>query len=244
MHNGASTSSGQLEQVLALDGAEFLGRAYVAMLGRPVDPEGFRNYEAKLRSGVSKRAILAELASSTEGQTYRANATGDIPALNGSSGVQPTGGKADHAQTESHLVAADLGGLLALDDLEFVNCAYRTLLGREPDPSGREYYLRILRSGAAKMRLVSKLCSSPEGRRAGANLPGLRAATWRYRLAAIPVIGWCYRRFRQVEGNSPIECRLRAIENALSRLVREQERETEELDAAADKVSRALRGLL
>src|SRR5467141_1646192 len=64
----------QVRRALALDGPEFLGQAYLLMLGRPIDPEGFRYYSAKLRSGASKLSILAKLRASQEGKAYRANA--------------------------------------------------------------------------------------------------------------------------------------------------------------------------
>lgn len=241
MHSGVGTITSELEDVLALEGAEFLGRAYVAMLGRPIDPDGFRHYEAKLRSGTNKRSILTELADSAEGRAYRTSALRDNSTRTDSDGVQSLGDRFCKTGSDPNLIAADIEGLLALDDLEFVTCSYRTLLGREPDSPGIEHYLRRLRAGAAKLRLVSELIASPEGRQAGTTLPGLRAAVSRHRLATIPVIGWCYRRFRQMEGDSPIERRLRAIETAISRLVREQQREAQELDAAAEKVARALR---
>ena len=65
----------QLKQILALDGPEFLGQAYLLVLGRPVDPEGFRNYEALLRAGRSKLSILAELRASQEGRAFGVSRT-------------------------------------------------------------------------------------------------------------------------------------------------------------------------
>ena len=241
MRNGVSTITSELEDVLALDGAEFLGRAYIEILGRPIDPDGFRHYEAKLRSGANKRAILTELADSAEGRAYKASEPRDISTRADSDWVRSLRERLCQTGSDPNLIATDIEGLLALDDLEFVICSYWTLLGREPDSPGLEHYLRRLRAGAAKLRLVFELVASPEGRQAGTTLPGLRAAVRSHRLATIPVIGWCYRRFRQMEGDSPIERRLRTIETAISRLVREQQRETQELDAAAERVARALR---
>src|ERR1700733_6623121 len=74
MSEPSKTSVSRIEQVLSLDGAAFLGQAYLLMLGRPVDPDGFRHYDAQLRLGVSKLSILAELRASKEGRAFSANA--------------------------------------------------------------------------------------------------------------------------------------------------------------------------
>lgn len=53
----------------------------------------------------------------------------------------------------------------SLSEVEFVAWAYETLLAREPDPTGREEALEILRSGATRADLVRQIIRSDEYRR-------------------------------------------------------------------------------
>jgi hypothetical protein len=305
--------SNRLKQVLALEGPEFLGQAYLLMLGRPVDPEGFRNYDAQLRAGTSKLSILAELRASQEGRAYGANvpdplvllaqaprpipspATSlqDLLRMNGSTFIDQgfvsiigrlpdddvrrrylaklnagadklqilleiieANGGAPAAPASQGLeeaiknmrgglypVAANIGELLALDDIAFIDCAYKTLLRRAPDAVGVAHYLQLIRSGAAKMRIVSRLCFSAEGRKRTPSLPGLKRAILQYGLARSRLTGWWYRPIAQVEGETPLECRLRAVESTLMRMAQERERESSDMDAAADDVARVLKAL-
>jgi hypothetical protein len=270
----------QLEQVLGLEGPEFLGQAYLLMLGRPIDPEGFRNYAAQLRAGASKLSILAELRGSQEGRAYGANAPDPmallsqvphavaLPAaslqellrMNGSTFVnhgfvstigrmpedeirrryvakldagedklqilleilEENGGAATPSSTGLeeairalrgglYPVATNIRELLALDDIAFVDCAYKTLLKRGPDAVGAAHYLQLIRSGASKMRIVSYLCFSAEGRKRAPSLPGLKRGILKYWLARGPLTGWWFRPIAQIEGDTPLECRVRAM---------------------------------
>ncbi len=54
--------------------------------------------------------------------------------------------------------------LLAPDEEAFIRGAYRTLLGREPDPEGLGAYLEELRDGTPKIDLLAAIALSPEGR--------------------------------------------------------------------------------
>jgi hypothetical protein len=234
MSEQLQTRTSRFEHVLALDGHDFLGQAYLLMLGRPIDPDGFRNYEHKLRSGISKVSILVELGASPEGRARGADLAELLPLLPQElvtmSGVLEAG-------------AGNLQELLALEDAAFVEGAYRTLLRRPPDAVGFSHYLRLIRSGASKMRIVSQLLWSAEGRRAAPSLPGLRGAVWRYWLASSRLTGWWYRVITGSEGDTPLECRVRAVQNSLSRLVQERERESRDWNNAADDVARLLKAL-
>ena len=66
-----------LPQLLDLDGAVFVEAAYRVLLLRMPDAEGRRFYEDRLRSGVPKVQILAELSRSDEGSKTGS----DIPGL-------------------------------------------------------------------------------------------------------------------------------------------------------------------
>lgn len=68
-----------------------------------------------------------------------------------------------------------LGGLLALPDGDFVDGAYRAILGREADSHGRTHYLAKLAHGHSRPWLLEDLASSAEGsaRASGSDLAGL-----------------------------------------------------------------------
>lgn len=63
---------------------------------------------------------------------------------------------------------ADSGGierLFVVDNSEFVSAAYRLLLGREADETGRANYASQLARGVSRLVLLGRLRMSPEGRR-------------------------------------------------------------------------------
>lgn len=74
------------------------------------------------------------------------------------------------AKRSQYLRADSLEQLLSWDGVDFVRCAYVTLLGRQPDPSGEAYYLNRLRSGHSKMELLWQLRHSRE---AASHDPGI-----------------------------------------------------------------------
>ena len=112
--------------------------------------------------------------------------------------------------------ASTLPELLAYNDQDFVQCAYQSILGREPDSEGMAYYLSRLRTGYSKMRIVAQLRFSNEGRKTAAQLTGLDTAIQHYQKEKLPLIGWLFRSFNRSDGNSPTERSLRSIENHLS----------------------------
>lgn len=57
----------------------FLSAAYVAILGRLPDPDGFAHYMERLKAGVDRHVILDEIYLSEEAEARRGLATGDLP---------------------------------------------------------------------------------------------------------------------------------------------------------------------
>ncbi|WP_179401937.1 methyltransferase domain-containing protein [Burkholderia guangdongensis] len=66
-----------------------------------------------------------------------------------------------------------------LRDDAFVDGAYRLLLGRVPDDSGREHYEQQLAQGLTRLELATALRYSDEGRRTAAPLLGMRSGRLR-----------------------------------------------------------------
>ena len=110
---------------------------------------------------------------------------------------QTAAADASGAVAESIDVPPTIAALAALPDDVFVPAAYRAILGRDPDPRGRENYARQLRSGAYdKVDVLGDLAFSAEGRHKGVAIPGLR---WRYairRLGRLRGIGGVVRWLR------------------------------------------------
>ena len=81
--------------------------------------------------------------------------------------------------------AKSLQQLLDYEDEAFIYCAYRTLLARDPDPTGLSYYLRRIRAGENKMQIVKDLSSSPEGRKVDSKVQGLEAGILRQKISRL-----------------------------------------------------------
>ncbi|WP_262966471.1 FkbM family methyltransferase [Methylobacter psychrophilus] len=132
-----------------------------------------------------------------------------------------------------------LDELLSLHDQQFVNGAYKIVLGREPDPEGLRYYSSRLRSGYAKIQILAQLSLCKEAKahaktnkKAGlASLSGLRKAIKNYRRGQYLLIGGLYRWINGVESNHPGERKLRAIEQQIFLLSDESKYRFNQLEA-------------
>lgn len=67
-----------MEELLACHDRQFVRRVYQTLLRREPDPEGLTYYLSRLRSGISKIEIIAQLCYSSEGQACNPQ----IPSLN------------------------------------------------------------------------------------------------------------------------------------------------------------------
>ena len=81
----------------------------------------------------------------------------------------------------------ELDELLVEDGEEFVEAAYQALLKRRPDATGGRIYLRALRSGTSKLRVLYELSLSDDCRRAGGDIPGLQEAFAREGIGVEPI---------------------------------------------------------
>jgi len=58
----------RVDQLLALNDAEFVHGAYINLLGRPADHTGFQAYLVQLRKGMEKEVLICSLIQSPEGK--------------------------------------------------------------------------------------------------------------------------------------------------------------------------------
>jgi FkbM family methyltransferase len=86
-------------------------------------------------------------------------------------------------------VVRSLSELLRLNDQVFLECAYRTLLGRSIDAPGMDFYLARLRGGVHKEQIVAEMRLSPEGERRASTLSGLDALVRQHMHRQLPLIG-------------------------------------------------------
>jgi GT2 family glycosyltransferase len=85
--------------------------------------------------------------------------------------------------------AANLDTLLLLEDQQFIERAYITILKRPADPDGMSTYLTQLRGGAAKIQILSNIQKSSEAKLAGTELQGLDMAIAHHKRSKLPLIG-------------------------------------------------------
>ncbi|MGF6987080.1 hypothetical protein QFZ99_006621 [Paraburkholderia atlantica] len=98
------------------------------------------------------------------------------------------------SRADSRRVAASVNELLSETDEAFINCAYRTLLRREPDVNGFGYYVQRLRNGIEKSEIIAQLALSKEGRARNVDLPGLQSLLRTHWWRNLPVVGNLLRR--------------------------------------------------
>jgi len=107
----------------------------------------------------------------------------------------------------------DLRDLLEAQDRDFVEAAYRLLLGRDADPGGLQFYLSRLRGGARKLQILQEMSTSDEALASRIELKGLRSALRWQRLKSMPLLGDLLRFCFESEGDSPAEVRSRILEH-------------------------------
>lgn len=91
--------------------------------------------------------------------------------------------------SEQQHVATSLDELLSHQGQDFIDCAYKTLLGRMPDETGCSHYMNRLKQGYSKLMIVMEMRSSPESQAHELHLPDLDAAISRYKRRKWPVLG-------------------------------------------------------
>jgi GT2 family glycosyltransferase len=85
--------------------------------------------------------------------------------------------------------------LLSYDDERFLQCAYYTILGRKPDKEGMCVYLKSLRTGTSKTRIITILAKSPEGKSNGVSAIALEVSLGMQMISSWPVLGSLLRIF-------------------------------------------------
>jgi FkbM family methyltransferase len=136
-----------------------------------------------------------------------------------------------------YLRANSLAELLAWNDVDFVRCAYVTILGRQPDAEGEAYYTDRIRRGHSKFEVLWQLRRSAEGPGHDPGIAGLdralKMAAWQRR----PTIGWPLRVCFGGEASDRTSKRHRAVLNEVARVQLEQERQAMRLGDIVAKLA-------
>lgn len=233
-----------LDDLLQCHDRQFVEAAYRLVLARSADTEGLQFYLARLRSGIKKLQVVSELSDSKEARarggelqvlrsSLRRHRLMSIPLLGPIIGLLYVRTATKGVGNEQFGAAAgstprsrtpDLQALLHFQDTQFVEAAYWAILRRAPDTDGLTYYLTRLRSGARKLQILGELSSSEEARKAGIEIPGLRAALRMERLSKVPLLGRLAGVGFKLEGDSDIEVRSRVAEQQVVLLKEEASR--------------------
>ena len=111
--------------------------------------------------------------------------------------------------------ANSLVELLCFNDIDFVRCAYVTMLGRQPDLPGQTHFVQQIRTGSSKLDLLMRLRQSTEGKQHDPGIAGLDRALKRAALQRRPLLGAISRFLRSdADGSSRSDRSMRILINA------------------------------
>lgn len=193
-----------VEALLALNDREFVKQAFLSVLGMAGDARSHAMVDARLRGGVPRVRVIEELAAGRRPQRPTTRLAGLEDLL-------------ERLRDPTYPTARDVAELMTLHDEAFVECAYRTLLGRAPDPAGLHHYAGQLRDGRSRHRLLVDIASSSESRARGNTLPGLaRIVAWQT-WVRLPLVGSLVSRLSGIESESAAACRLRMLQGLVRR---------------------------
>jgi glycosyltransferase involved in cell wall biosynthesis len=143
----------------------------------------------------------------------------------------------DMSLNDINIPATTFDELLSHNDIEFIHNAYITLLGREPDSDGMQYYLSRLRNGISKLEILSQLRMSTEAKSRQAHVVGLGKAIKLHKQFKNPFLGSLLRLCgaKQPENSGPQI--MRAIENKIYLLDVQLQKRFMALDDLINKLS-------
>lgn len=184
--------------LLSADGAAFVDRVFRLILGRAPEAAAVEFYTRELANGKPKLQMILEVRTSEEGRRR---------------------GVFVHGFDELNMLLVDpaetVEALVSKDGVEFIVCAYRTVLGRPPDETGLRFYEERLNKGVSKHEIIAELRRSDEGKSRALACAGLDARIEAYAQAKRPrwwrpkAIVW------DGEGSQPVEIRSRRLAAAL-----------------------------
>lgn len=169
-----------IDELLALDGEQFVFKAYVTLLRRLPDPGGLEHHERELAVGTGKLRLLKAMYGSPEGreqpvedrirtrewlrEAVRTRANRPVMAEGLGDKGEGTPGTFADAVGREWVPASSPAEILVLQNEDFIYQAYVSILGRLPDADGLTNGLAELRSGKDRARILREMINCPEGR--------------------------------------------------------------------------------
>ncbi|MFA5171089.1 MAG: FkbM family methyltransferase [Sulfuriferula sp.] len=212
----------RLPRLLSLDGEKFINAAYLEILDRTPDPTGLHYFNQRLNDGISRIQILGQLAASGETEiakkwykklrwTYLLLKYRRVPVLGWL------------IELICAISRVHLNELLVYDDVQFINHAFQSVLGRLPDQQNFEHYLTQLRNGRSKLSILSEIKTSNRDRVISNRVAGLTAASWLHKLRNMPFIKWAIDTLTLPSAVADSRQRLQGIELSIQRINSQQQ---------------------
>lgn len=187
--------------------------------------EGNSHTDRKFRALTNELAVLRKSVM-IAGQQTSSGTNGPSPSPE----LMPSGNNLDETRFQPAFVVNDrnsyaLEEFTKMHDMSFVEAAYFAILRREPDALGRTHYVRRIREGSSKIRVLSDLIRSKEGRSKGTRIAGLNVAMAIEKALSLPLIGGvlCFVVFSTTIRHHLRD--MRVLENHLFRLIEETHRQ-------------------
>ncbi len=206
------------EQLLVHDDfGKLIEAAYWVLLKRAPDPEGVAIYLEKLQGKTSKTKFLHDIFTSPECRKLRVELPGlremfareNLPVPEAA--ALSTESSAQDAMSNTENAATELKVLMSLHGMDFVTCAYQALLDLPVEPSDVQLHTNQLMAGTSKIQILSEMVAAA-GLHSKRDLPGLSQALKQFKLSRLPILGIFFTRLLNVEGDSLLERRSRAVE--------------------------------
>ena len=188
----AAEQAKSLAELLSSDNEEFVRLAYLTVLGRPADTEGEAYYTDRIRRGHTKMEVLDQLRKSDEAK--RVPQMPDLDAALRRFRVARVGrgkrggGAAVERQVLREASEVRVDHFMRYHDEEFVVRVFAYYLGREPDEVGLAHYLRQVRSGVSRQRVLLDISRGAEARARGTRAVGQRVIATAVLIDRIPIL--------------------------------------------------------
>lgn|GEM_PF-1508948 len=177
-----------VSELLSHHDKAFVNCVYQTILSRAADSDGLTAYLAQLRAGADKMQLIREIRISGECERRRRL----ISYLNDAvdpkkqtkllsqqllSTASVKNAPVGNAKTNTTSAEVDaLEEFFTCDDAVFVQQVYLTLLGREPDLQGKNFYMERLIAGVSRVQLISEIIYSNECKKRNAFFKDLDSA--------------------------------------------------------------------
>ena len=188
----APEQANSLAELLSSDNEEFVRLAYLTVLGRSADAEGEAYYTDRIRRGFTKMEVLDQLRKGDEAK--RVPPLPDLEAALRRFRIarvgrgKRRGGAAVEQQILREASEVRVDHFMRYHDEEFVVRVFAYYLGREPDEFGLAHYLRQIRSGVSRQRVLLDISRGAEARARGKRAVGESAIATAVLMDRIPIL--------------------------------------------------------